>query len=77
MYLKEIQTYGFKSFADKINFEFTNKSKLFSIVSKFNILESSNPHISFSIEACGSIKTILYFSSCLSLHRSKVQLTGQ
>ena len=24
MYLKEIQTYGFKSFADKINFEFTN-----------------------------------------------------
>ena len=23
MYLKEIQTYGFKSFADKINFEFT------------------------------------------------------
>ena len=24
MYLKEIQTYGFKSFADKMNFEFTN-----------------------------------------------------
>ena len=24
MYLKEIQAYGFKSFADKINFEFTN-----------------------------------------------------
>ena len=23
MYIKEIQTYGFKSFADKINFEFT------------------------------------------------------
>ena len=23
MYLKEIQTYGFKSFADKLNFEFT------------------------------------------------------
>ena len=45
-----------------LNFEFTNKSKLFSIVSKFNILESSNPPISFSIEACGSIKTILYFS---------------